>query len=157
MLRYRCLVLKTGDGWAEVVIRPEDCHLVCAPEEIDKRLCHCATDSSFIVIKAIDPIGVRPGDHVIIHQIPKVGIGTILKLLIPSLLGGVGYVLLWGKWAYLALGAGIIGGSTFFIWELVHKKVPPPVIDEVLPLEETEKRDTQTIKKDIGDSGGKGP
>lgn len=136
MLRYQCRVLKVGDGWAEVIVRPEDCHLVCAPREIDSRLCHCATDSSKILIRARDPIGVRPGDEVIIHQIPKVGLVTIGKLAIPLILGAVGYCLFWGKWAYISIGVGVLLGAGLFIWDLVHRKVPPPVIDHVLRTQE---------------------
>lgn len=132
MVRYHCVVLRAEEGWAEVLIRPEACHLVCAPDEIDKKLCHCATDGSNIVIKAKDPIGVRPGDEVLIHQIPKVSLGTWLKLLLPLLSGTLGYIFFWGKWAYVTLGAGVLAGTSLFTWDLLHKDVPPPVIERVM-------------------------
>lgn len=132
MLQYYAIVVKVEEGWAWVLIRPEACNIVCAPPHLPKELCHCATEGSTIQLKVKDPIGVQPGDHVLIHQIPKVGLGTILKALIPSSLGAFGFCVLERLLSYLALGFGIIIGVLLLIRDVSHKRVEPPSIVEVV-------------------------
>jgi len=135
MLQYYAIVLKVEEGWAWVIIRPEACNIVCSPTNLPLNLCHCATDGSTIQLKVRDPIGVQPGDYVLIHQIPKIGLVTVLKALIPSSLGAFGFCVLERLWSYLALGIGIIIGLSLLIWDVIHKRVEPPSIVEVIAKE----------------------
>jgi hypothetical protein len=132
MLRYRGVVQEVNEGWAQVIIRPDACNLVCAPDELQRKLCHCATESSSVVVKVRDPIGVRPGDEVMIHQIPQIGISTMAKFLLPSLAGGLGFLTHEKLAGYLILGFGVLLGIGWFLWDLLHRRVEPPLIDEVI-------------------------
>jgi hypothetical protein len=57
----------TGDGKAEVVIKPGMAGIPNAPE-VSKKVCHRATNGSTLRIEAVNKVGARVGDWVRLSQ-----------------------------------------------------------------------------------------
>lgn len=58
----------TEDGKAEVIISPMRQGIPGASPELNKKVCHCATDSSTVVTQAWNRAGASVGDLVVVVQ-----------------------------------------------------------------------------------------
>lgn len=58
------------NGKADVVIQPDDPSIPCAPE-VSKRVCHCATDGSTVIVEALNRAGADVGDWVSVSRSPS--------------------------------------------------------------------------------------
>ncbi|MBW1700620.1 MAG: SoxR reducing system RseC family protein [Deltaproteobacteria bacterium] len=56
------------DGKAEVIIQPGSMGVPGASPQINRRVCHCATDGSTITIEALNRVGAGVGDWVSVSR-----------------------------------------------------------------------------------------
>jgi hypothetical protein len=72
MRSYKGIIasLKEGDK-AEVIIRPEDTGVPGASPQVNRCLCHCATDGSTLMVEALNRAGANVGDRVSISYDPS--------------------------------------------------------------------------------------
>ncbi len=56
------------DGKAEVVIQPGSMGIPGASPQVNRRVCHCATDGSTITIEALNRVGAGVGDRVFVSR-----------------------------------------------------------------------------------------
>lgn len=144
MPRYEGIVsgLKV-DGGAEVIIRPDSTGVPGVSPGVNRRVCHCASDGSTLVIEAFNRAGAGIGDRVLVSRdssgliknaaaLLGIPAGFLLTgLLFASLLGHVpAFHFIYGTAvAALFLIAGILLGVRVF------KRVSAgnqPVIDSIV-------------------------
>jgi len=92
------------DGKAEVVIQPGSMGIPGASPQVNRRVCHCATDGSTITIEALNSVGAGVGDRVSVSRDASALIKNAAVLLgIP----------LMGLFAGIALAAVLTHGFAF--------------------------------------------
>jgi len=121
MPKYEGLVERvTNDEEAEVLIKPGAQGIVGAPE-VSKKVCHSASDGSFVRTETLNKAGAQVGDWVAVTHKPGVLLKNCLTLLgIPVAGGIVGLVVGMASGGGMAMfGAagvvlGIVGGVAIY-------------------------------------------
>jgi positive regulator of sigma E activity len=107
MSQYEGLVTSAGeDGKAEVVIQPTTSGIPGASPQVNRHVCHCATDGSTITIEALNSVGAGVGDRVFVSSDTS---GLVKNALV--LLG----IPLMGLFTGIALAAFLTHGFAFHL------------------------------------------
>ena len=132
--------VKNG-GTVDVIIGPSQQSIPHAPESINQRVCHCSSDSSSVIITAIDRVGAHVGDYVSVSRSTSIIIKNLIFFiglpvaglalgLITHLVAGVsshmGYII-------LSAALSLMAGSSIGIY--LYKKTShedPFVLNEII-------------------------
>ncbi|MBW1798356.1 MAG: SoxR reducing system RseC family protein [Deltaproteobacteria bacterium] len=131
------------DGKAEVIIQPGSMGITGASPQVNRRVCHCATDGSTITIEVLNSVGAGVGDWVSVSRnatetirnaaallgIPIIGIivGIILATFLTD---GFSFRIAGG---IIAMAACLLSGIAIGV--LIFRRVSAgnqPVIDRII-------------------------
>jgi hypothetical protein len=131
------------DGKAEVIIEQDNTGVPGVSPQINRRVCHCATDSSIIKIEALNRAGAGVGDRVFVSlETSGLIMNAIVLLGIPEVCIMIGialaYILIHG-FAFPMID-GIVVAAGFLLLGIalgvsMFRRVSvenPPVIDRII-------------------------
>jgi hypothetical protein len=156
MARYEGLIEKiSSDGKAEVLIRPGAQGIVGAPE-VSKKVCHRASDGSFVRTQASNRAGGQVGDWVTVIQpagVLKKNAMILLGTPVAGIFGGLVIGMVMGIAVLIPMMTGGILGvmSGIFVYRSSEKRLP--VITRVL---KTRKEVASMVAKKKAFSGQQG-
>jgi hypothetical protein len=131
------------EGKAEVVIQPVSSGIPGASPRVNRHVCHCVTDGSFITIEAMNSVGAEVGDYVSVRRDTSAHIKNAAALLGVPLMGLLAGIVLAGfltggfssRMAYgiVAMAACLFCGIT--IGALIFRRISagnPAFIEHVI-------------------------
>ncbi len=104
------VVNEKEDGMVDVIIGPSQQSIPNVPETINERVCHCSSDSSNVIITAINRLGAEPGDFVNVTRSSSIILKNILFFLGIPLAG-----ILIGLFIYFILKNGVFNPVSGFL------------------------------------------
>jgi len=132
-----------GDGKAEVIIEPGNMGVPGASPQINRHVCHCATDGSTITIEALNRVGAGVGDRVSISRNTNEMIRNAAALLGIPIIGLIAGIILAAfltdgfslriAGGIIAMAACLLSGMTIGV--LIFRRVSTgsqPVIEKII-------------------------
>lgn len=142
MARWKGTVVnKKENGMVDVIIGPSQQSIPNAPESINERVCHCSSESSNVIVPAINMARADIGDFVNISRKTTIIIKNLVFLMgLPLLGGGVGlfiYLLnsneFYAGYGILSVLLGLVFGTGLGYWIYRKNSFDEPfILDEII-------------------------
>jgi len=164
MRKHEGLIVSVkGNGKAKVIIGPDSSGIPGASRQVNRHVCHCATDGSTLMIEALNKAGAVVGDRVIV-KLDTSGLlknaAVLLGIPLTGLTAGIAFAaVLTHGFAFHMIG-GIVAVTAAFLLGIgiavsVFKRVSsggPPVIDQIVePRESTSIFGNNPCARESGD------